>query len=129
MRSDPLNDSILMLKNFERAGKAECVISPNTKLLRSVLHVFQKEGYIGEFEISEGLRGGSIRVRMVKKINDCGIIKPRYPVKHDEFIAWEKRYLPSRGFGVLVVSTSKGIMAHSEAKESGFGGRLIAYVY
>jgi len=129
MKHDTLNDAISILKNFERAGKIECVVSPNTKMLRKVLSVFQNEGYIGEFEVSENFRGGDVRVRLVKKINDCGIIKPRYPVKHTDFTLWEKRYLPSRGFGVLVVSTSQGIMSHNEAKDKGLGGRLVAFVY
>ncbi|MCX6695667.1 MAG: 30S ribosomal protein S8 [Candidatus Altiarchaeota archaeon] len=129
MNQDTLNNAISMLKEYERAGKSECLVTPNSKLMRTVLQVFQKEGYIGEFEISDSTRGGNIRIRMIKRINDCGVIKPRYPVKQDEFTLWEKRYLPSRGFGVLVVSTPKGVMSHTEAKELGIGGRLIAYVY
>jgi len=129
MKNDTLNDAIAMLKDYERSGKAECLVRPNSKMLRTILHVFQKEGYIGEFEVYDDIRGGNIRVRMIKKINDCSAIKPRYPVKHSEFTLWEKRFLPSRDFGVLVVSTPKGIMSHKKAKEMGLGGRLIAFVY
>ena len=129
MKHDPLNDAISMLKNYERAGKDECILNPSSRMLQKVLQVFQSEGYIGEFEVSNDVRGGNIRVRLVKKINNCGIIKPRFPVKHDDFITWEKRYLPARGFGVLIVTTPQGLMSHNEAKEKGLGGRLIAYVY
>jgi len=129
MRHDPLNDAIASIKNAERIGDSECVVRPKSKLLVSVLRILQEKGYIGEFEVSEDRRGGSVRVRLVKHINDCGVIKPRFPVKNDEFVKWEKRYLPSRGFGLLVVSTPKGVMSHDEAKEKGFGGRLVAYAY
>jgi len=63
------------------------------------------------------------------RINDCGVIKPRFPVKKNEFEKWEKRYLPSPDVGLLVISTSKGVMTHREAKELGIGGVLLAYVY
>ena len=39
------------------------------------------------------------------------------------------RYLGAEGFGIIIVSTSEGVMIHSEAKKKGLGGRLIAYVY
>ncbi|MFC2162934.1 30S ribosomal protein S8 [Candidatus Altiarchaeota archaeon] len=129
MKHDPLNDSITMLRHYESLGKDKCVLKPKSKILVSVLHVFQKEGFISEFEVEDNSTGGSIMVRLVKHINDCGVIKPRFPVKHKEFIKWEKRYLPSRDFGVIVVSTAEGVMSHKDAKEKGLGGRLLAYVY
>jgi len=129
MRHDPLNDAICVIKNAERTGKGECVLKPKTKILLSVLRILQERGYIGEFEVSDNMRGGCIRLRLVRQINACGVIKPRFPVKKDEFDKWEKRYLPSRGLGILVVSTPKGIMSHEEAKTKGIGGRLIAYAY
>ncbi len=36
---------------------------------------------------------------------------------------------PSIDFGILIVSTTKGIMKHNEAKKQDIGGRLIAYCY
>lgn len=129
MKHDTLNDAIAMIRSYERAGKAECVVSPNSKVLRTVLRVFQKEGYIGEFELTEDGSGGSIRVKLIKKINDCGIVKPRFPVKNDQISKWEARFLPSRDFGILVVTTPEGVMSHREAKEKGLGGRILVYVY
>ena len=63
------------------------------------------------------------------RINKCGSIKPRFPVKVNDFEDWEKKFLPSRNVGILVVSTSKGVIAHKEAGDKNVGGRLIAYVY
>jgi small subunit ribosomal protein S8 len=129
MKQDPLNDSINMLRHYEALGQSECILRPKSMLLVNVLQVFQKEGFINEFEVEEDKRGGSVKVKLMKHINDCGVIKPRFPVKNREFVKWEKRYLPSRGFGVIVVSTPQGVMSHKEAKEKGIGGRLLAYVY
>jgi len=129
MRHDPINDAICHIKHCEKLGKEECVLSSTSKLLVEILAVFQKEGYVGEFEIEENPQGGKIKVKLIKRINECGVIKPRFPVKHAEYPKWEKRFLPSRDFGLLVVSTSKGVMSHKEAKEKGEGGRLLAYAY
>ncbi|RLI91114.1 MAG: 30S ribosomal protein S8 [Candidatus Altiarchaeales archaeon] len=126
---DVINDAISTIKNYERIGKSECVVRPKSKLLVEILRIFQNGGYIGEFEVSDDGRGGSIRIKLVKRINDCGVIKPRYAVKSDEFQKWEQRFLPARDLGMLIVSTPKGVMSHLDAKEKGLGGRLVAYVY
>ena len=62
-------------------------------------------------------------------INKCGVIKPRHAVKKDEFEKFEKRYLPAKNFGILILTTPEGIMTHHDAKERGIGGRLLAYMY
>jgi len=129
MMHDLINDAISTIKNYERIGKSECVVRPKSKLLVEILRIFQNGGYIGEFEVSDDGRGGSIRIKLVKRINDCGVIKPRYAVKRDEFQKWEQRFLPARDLGMLIVSTPKGVMSHLDAKEKGLGGRLLAYVY
>jgi len=129
MMHDLINDAITNIRNHERIGKGECVVRPTSKLLIDILRVFQKDGYIGEFELSEDKRGGSIRIKLNKKINDCGVIKPRFNIKNDEFPKWEKRFLPARDFGILVITTPQGVMNHKEAREKGVGGRLLAYVY
>jgi len=127
--NDLINDAISNVKNHGRTGKAECTVRPTSKLLIDVLKIFQKGGYIGEFEVLEDKKGGQIKIKLVKRINDCGIIKPRFAVPYDDFAKWEKRYLPAKDFGILVVTTPKGVMSHKEAKEQKVGGRLIAYIY
>ena len=89
----------------------------------------QKHGYIGEFEYIDDGRSGKFRVQLLGRINKCRAIKPRFPVKVREFEEWEKRFLPSRDIGILIVSTPQGVMSHREAKAKGIGGRLLAFVY
>ena len=45
-----------------------------------------------------------------------------------EFID-DGKFLPARNFGVLILSTNKGVMAHSDARAQSLGGQLLAYVY
>jgi len=129
MLLDPLANALSKIQNHELARKREIVLSPASKLINEVLRIMQAEGFIGEFEFIDDGKAGKIKVALQGKINGCGVIKPQYSTKRDEYEKWEKRYLPAAGFGVLVVSTQQGVMTHKKAMELGLGGRLLAYAY
>jgi small subunit ribosomal protein S8 len=126
---DTLASGLKTIVNNELRNKRECVISPASKLLGRVLRVMQLNGYIGEFEFVDDGRSGKFKVQLFGRVNDCGAIKPRFPVKFEEIENWEKRFLPSRDVGVIVVSTPQGVVSHKEARERKTGGRLLAFVY
>ena len=126
---DVLSNGLTSIVNNELRNKRECVISPASKLLGRIFRVMQLNGYIGEFEFIDDGRTGKFKVQLLGRVNKCGAIKPHFSVRMNEFEIWEKRFLPSRDIGMLIVSTSKGIMPHREAKEKGIGGKLVAYVY
>lgn len=128
MRHSLLADCLSTINNTEDVGKDECLVKASNLVL-DVLKTIQRKGYIGEFEQIKDGKGGKFKVKLLGKINKCKIIKPHFSVAKDEFEKWEKRYLPAKGLGVLIVSTSRGIMTHQQAKEEGVGGKLIAYIY
>ena len=127
--NDPLANVLSHMLNCERLGRKECVVKPSSKMIKAVLTIMQNHKYIGEFTEVIDNRGNLIKINLIGKINNAGVIKPRFNVKGNEYIKFEKRFLPARGFGVLIVSTSKGIMTHSEAKEKNLGGKLVSYCY
>jgi len=126
---DALSNGLTTIMNNELRNKRECIITPASKLLGRTLRVMQLNGYIGEFEFIDDGRLGKFRVQLLGRINKCGAIKPRYPVKADEVEKWEMVYLPSRDIGLFVISTPKGVLSHREAKQNNHGGRLLAFVY
>ncbi len=126
---DTLTNGLITVINNEMRNKRECVISPASKLLGRVLRIMQLNGFIGEFEFIDDGRSGKFKVQLLGRINKCGAVRPRFAVKYDEFETWEKTFLPSRDVGIMVVSTSQGVMAHREAEEKNLGGRLLAFVY
>ncbi len=128
-RLDPLADALTHITNADRVGKREIVLYPSSKLLLAVLNILKKHGYIEEYEYIDDGRDGMVRIKLAGKIVKAAAIKPRFAVKKDEWQKWEERYLPARGIGLLIVSTSEGLMTNEEAKIKGIGGRLIAYVY
>ncbi len=115
--------------NNEMRRKRECVIAPASKLAYEVLNVMKKHNFIEDFEYIEDGRGGKFKVTLNAQVNKCSIITPRFSVKKDGYVDWERNYLPSYTRGILIVSTSKGVMSHHEAQEEGLGGVLIGYVY
>ena len=129
MLHDPLNDAMSTIRNAETVGKTECVIRPASKLIGRVLKVMQDHEYIRSFELIEDGRGNMYRVTLVGSINNCGVIKPRFAVKRTDLEKWEARYLPAQDFGVLILTTTEGVISQTKAKEVGVGGKLLAYVY
>ncbi len=127
--NDVLSNALASIMNSEAVGKSECLIIPASKLVANVLRVLLKAGYIGNFEYIDDGRQGKIRVQLLGRINKIGAIKPRRPVKVKEYEEAEKQYLPSYNIGMLIVSTSQGVMSHHEAKQRNLGGILLAYVY
>ena len=128
MLHDPLADAVSAVRNAEKAGKRECTISKNSKIIREVLSRMKEAGYLESFEVTDNTRGGKIKAVLSGKINECKVIVPRFFVKKDEYEQWEKQFLPASGVGILLVSTSKGLVSHREVKGK-LGGALLAYVY
>ena len=127
MQNDALATGLSMVRNHDLLGRKSCVLHPINKTVRKVLDVLNREGYVGSSEDVTKGKGGEIIVHLLGSINRLGVIKPRFSAKIREFEKWEKRYLPARGMGVLILSTSQGIMTHEEAKKKQIGGRLLAY--
>ncbi|MBI5391715.1 30S ribosomal protein S8 [Candidatus Woesearchaeota archaeon] len=127
--NDPLSNVLSHILNNEKVGKNDCVIHPGSKTVRAVLDVFRDNRYIGAYETIDAERGGFLKISLLGNINKCGVVKPRFSLTKKNYETYEKRFLPAKGFGILVVSTSKGIMVHTLALQQGLGGRLLAYCY
>jgi len=128
-RLNTIADGMSALKNAGDTGKSEVTIEPASKLLGAMLRIMQDAGYIAGFEFIEDGRGGQLKVHLTGKINKCGAICPRFSVQLDEMEFWEKQYLPGKNFGLMILSTSHGVMSHVQARQEGIGGELLGYVY
>lgn len=129
MLNDPLANALSTIKNAERKGKGKCIIQPSSKMIGGVLSLLKDRGYLGSYEFVDDGKAGIFQVNLIGNINNCGVIKPRYPIKRNELDRWESRYLPARDFGLLILTTTEGIISHSDARKKGIGGKLLAYVY
>lgn len=127
--NDTLATALSNILNAEKVGKATCVVKPVSKIIKVVLEIMKDNHYIGEYTITNDGKGGFIEINLIGGVNKCGAIKPRFAVTLKEYDKFEKRFLPSKNFGIIILSTSKGIMTQDQAKEKNLGGKLLAFVY
>ena len=126
MSQDIVADGLNMINNAKLAGKANVEIKRISNLLIEILKIMKQESAIKKYKING--KDKSIEVTL-GKITKCKSIKPRFSVKKEGIEKYRRRYLPSRNLGIMIVSTSKGLMTHEEAQEQDMGGSLIAYFY
>ncbi len=126
--TDHLADALNTIKTHEIVGQNICTVKA-TKLIGEILKVLKDNKYLKDFKIIDDGRGGWYEVHLDGRINDCGVIKPRMPVKRYDWSKKEQEFIPGFGVGLLIVSTPRGIMTNSEAEKEHTGGRLLAYVY
>ena len=129
MLNDPLAAALSKILNAERVGKKDLIVRPASKMIKKILTIMNEGGYVGSFEEVIDGKGNFLKLNLLGNINKCGVVKPRFSTKKDNFEKWEKRYLPAKDFGLILVSTPKGVMTHYQAKESAIGGKLLAYCY
>lgn len=126
--NDPIADAFSKINNAVK-GLHSFVVLKKSKLLMSLLKQLQEYDYVGEIEEMNDNKQGMIKVQLLGNINKCGVVKPRYPIKVSELETYERRYLPAKDFGVLLLTTNKGILTQMSAKEQNEGGALVAYCY
>jgi small subunit ribosomal protein S8 len=127
--NNPLAAVLSNIQNAQRLGRAEITTLSNSKVIRAVLAILQENGYIAGFSETNDRKGNLLSVRLSGQLNKTGVVTPNFTVTAANFEMFEQRYLPAKDFGVLIVTTSKGIMTHKQAKEQGLGGKLLAYAY
>lgn len=128
-QQNPIADAMSAIKNAGDSGKLNVIVEPASRLFGDMLKVMQEYEYITEFTKIEDGRGGQFEIVLSGAINKCGVINPRFSVKVEDLESWETRYLPGKGFGIIILTTSKGVMSHEQARKLGIGGELLAYVF
>jgi len=124
MSQDVVADTLNMMMNAKKANKSIVETSKFSRLLLSVLAIAKMKGYVDDYKVENK----KLKITL-GKLNQCNAIKPRFTLTTEEIDKYAKRYLPARELGILIVSTSKGLMTHRTAAEKNIGGCLIAYFY
>jgi small subunit ribosomal protein S8 len=122
--TDPIADMLTRIRNAHLVEKNTVVI-PASKLKVEVLKVLKKEGYINDFSLENN--GATILVN-IEGIDLKKIIRVSKPGRR---IYAGKAEIPTvlQGFGLVVMSTSRGVMSGKEAKKLGLGGEVICKVW
>jgi small subunit ribosomal protein S8 len=131
--TDPISDMLTRVRNAILVRK-HSVRLPHSKVKESVARLLQQSNFVDKVEVEEhedGQPGKTLviaingehqnaRITEIKRISKPG---RRYYVRSGEIPTVK------RGRGIVIVSTSKGMMTGSEAKKQGIGGEIICQVY
>jgi small subunit ribosomal protein S8 len=128
--TDPLGDMLTRIRNGQRAGKP-VVESPASRLRMNVLEVLKSEGYIRGYARVE--EGGKARLQIELKYYEGEPV-----IKAISRVSTPGRRVYSRieqlprvrgGFGVSILSTSRGVMSDGEARRAKVGGEVLCQVF
>ncbi len=132
MNTDPIADLLTRIRNATASGHPTVSV-PASKTKEQILHVLKDEGYIDMFEIVEKEAGkknlkiflkydthGKPVIREIKRISSPG---------RRVHVATAEIPVTKGGLGLVVVSTSSGMLSDREARRQGVGGELICSVF
>lgn len=129
--SDPLGDMLTRIRNGQMANK-NAIKAPASKLRANVLEVLRREGYIRGYETVD-LGGGKTELSIeLKYHNGEPVIKElRRVSKPGRRIYAGLKDLPQvyNGLGIAILSTPRGVLSDSEAREARVGGEILCTVF
>ena len=128
--TDQIADLITRIRNAVMVGKNEILV-PTSKLKVGVVEVLAKNNYIASYEVQDGKPRGLLKVIINEagqnaKINEIDkVSKPGRRV----YVSADDLPVVKSGRGMVIVSTSKGLMTGREAKKNRLGGEVLVKVW
>jgi small subunit ribosomal protein S8 len=130
MITDPIADTIIRIKNAHMAGRRSVEV-PFSMMKKSIADILLAEGYIENFEVKEG-KPFSTMVMKLKYVGKTPVINDvkRLSKPGRRLYATAKK-IPRclGGYGITIVSTSKGLMTDKQARKQNIGGELLCQVW
>ena len=128
--SDPIADMLTRIRNASRARHTE-VIVPASRTKLAIARILKDEGFIEDF--SEAVEGPiqvlNIRLKYVGKVPVVSGLKRISKPGLRVYAAKTEIPRVLGGLGVVIVSTSQGIMTGAQARRGQLGGEILAYVW
>lgn len=124
-------DSLARIKNAQQRG-FQYVLLKSSKMVRAVISVMLKEGYIAGFDKVLDEKGFELLKVDLKYYSGKPVIQSvKMLSKPGRRVYCSAADMPKsyNGMGIVIVSTSKGVISDDEATKIGVGGELICEVY
>lgn len=134
--TDPIADLLTRLRNAVLAGHVTTSV-PHSKLKVSITQILKDEGYIDDFEVSDGeekiknvirIKLKYVGMRREKKAVLGGLIRVSRPGRR---VYVNKADIPwvLSGMGIAILSTPKGVMTGQRARSLGVGGEVLCHIW
>ncbi len=127
MITDPIADLLTRIRNASRA-KHEFVLIPYSKLKESLVAVLAAEGFIGEVKVVRNEKFPQLKVFLIPQNSGIELVRKSTPGRRSYSSCVDLRPVKN-GYGIGIVSTSKGLLTTEKAIEAGLGGEYICEVY
>jgi len=128
--TDPIADMIIRIKNALLAEMPEVVI-PHSKVKEEIAKILMANGYVESFDLEAKVPQSNIRIkpRYVGKMS--AITDVKRISKPGRRIYASSKELPRAlgGYGITIVSTSKGIMTDRDARKQNVGGEVLCQIW
>ena len=128
--SDPIADMLTRIRNGSRARHSEILV-PASRTKRAIAQILRDEGFIEDFEESREGPRALLRLQL-KYVGKVPVISGLKRVSKPGLRVYATKTDIPRvlgGLGVVIVSTSHGIMTGSRARQAQLGGEVLAYVW
>ena len=128
--TDPIADMLTRIRNAIGVQKNE-VSLPHSNIKEAVARSLQANGFLESVNVTDLSVGKQLRIVINLESENARITEIKRLSKPGRRVYSNAREMPTvkRGRGVVIVSTSKGLMTGKEAKAMGLGGELIASIY
>ncbi len=129
--TDPIGDMLTRIRNAGRVGHAE-MRCPTSSLKASVARVLSEEGFVGQVRTEAGEAFGVLVIEIRYKDSGAPMIDGVQRVSRPSCRVYRKAVEMPRvrsGLGMVVVSTSKGLMCDRDARAANLGGEVVCEVW
>jgi small subunit ribosomal protein S8 len=129
--TDPIADMLTRIRNANTANHVTVDV-PASRMKRAVAEILKQEGFIRDFEVVTEGPQGAIRITLKYGPEKEKVITGLRRISRPGLRVYTSRTEIPRvlgGLGLVIISTSKGIMSGKQAKREGFGGEVLAYVW
>ena len=129
--SDPIADMLTRVRNAARARHTEVVV-PASRTKREIARILTEEGFIADW--SEEREGPALMLRLRMKYVDgkVPVVSGLKRISKPGLRVYARKTEIPRvlgGLGIVIVSTSRGIMTGAQAHKAELGGEILAYVW
>lgn len=129
--TDPIADLLTRIRNSNKAFLPSVVV-PHSRFKENIVHILKKEGYIKGYEtIGEGVKKNlviTLKYTQKKERALEGIVRISKP-GHRVYVSYDEIKPIRGGLGIVILSTPKGVLTDSTAKEQKLGGEWICSVW
>jgi small subunit ribosomal protein S8 len=129
--SDPIADMLTRMRNGIIAN-FDAVDVPSSKLKINIAKILKSEGFIKNYKVIADKKQGLIRIFLKYDENGEPVIGGLKRVSRSScrvFAKKDKVPMVLNGFGVNVLSTSKGVMTDKQARKLGVGGEILCSIW